>query len=52
MVAANVVVQESFVLAAVQADQVRLYLYASSKTNVILCSATFYPYVNGNVLHL
>ena len=32
--------------------QVRRLLLASNKANVILCSATFYLYMNGKGLHL
>ena len=40
---------ESFVLAAVRVGQVNMFLQTSNKTNVILCSATFYLYMNGKV---
>ena len=47
MVAASFLVSVSFVLAAVHIGQVTMFLQTSNKTNVILCSATFYLYVNG-----
>ena len=47
MVAANFLVLESFVLAAVQVGQVMMFLQTSNKTNGILCSATFCLYMNG-----
>jgi len=49
LVAANFLVPESFVLAAVHVSQVVMCLRAANKTNIIPCSATFYPYVNGKV---
>ena len=50
--AADFLVPGSFVLAAVHIGQVAVFMYTSSKTNGILCSATFYLYMNGKVLHL
>ena len=39
-------VSESFVLAAVHVGQVTMFLKTSNKTNIILCSATLYLYMN------
>ena len=43
---------ESFVLAAVLRGLLSMFLQTSNKKNVILCSATFYLYMNGKVLYL
>ena len=44
---ANVSVSQFFVFATVQVGQVTMFLKTSNKTDVILCSATFYLYMNG-----
>ena len=49
--AANFLVSESFVFAAVLCAAVMTFLETSDKT-VLLRSATFYLYMNGKVLHL
>ena len=44
---ANVSVSQFFVFATVQVGQVTMFLKTSNKTDVILCSAIFYLYING-----
>lgn len=44
---ANVSVSQFFVFATVQVGQVTMFLKTSNKTDVILCSAIFYLYMNG-----
>ena len=43
----TLLVQESFVLAAVLVGQFTMFLYNSNNTNVILCSATLYLCISG-----
>ena len=47
MAVADFLVSASFVLAAVHLGQVMVFLQTSNRTNVILCSATLYLYMNG-----
>ena len=47
LVVANFLVSDSFVLVAVHLGQVTMFLQTSNKTNAVLCSATFYLYMNG-----
>ena len=44
---ANVSVSQFFVFATVQVGQVTMFLKTSNKTDVILCFAIFYLYMNG-----
>ena len=44
--------RESFVLAAVCIGLITMFLKTSNRTNVILCSATFYLCMNGKMLPL
>ena len=45
LVVANFSVLESFVFAVVHIGLVTTFLQTSNKTNIILCSATFYIYM-------
>jgi len=47
LIVGNFLVSESFVLIAIHIDQITMFLYTSNKTNAILCSETFYLYMNG-----
>ena len=51
MFVANYLATE-FSLASVHEGQVMKFLYHPNKIKVILCSATFHLYMNGNMLHL
>ena len=51
-IVANTLGLESLVLATVHLGQVKTFLQTSNETHVTLCSATSYPYMNGNLLHL
>ena len=50
LVAANILVLDSFILPTIRVGQVMMLLQTSSKTNVILCSATSYLCISGKLL--
>ena len=47
LVVANFLMPEFFVFASVHLGVVTMFLQTSNKTNIILCSATFYLYMSG-----
>lgn len=52
LVAVNLLVQESLVLAAVHVSLVFMFLLTSNKTHVFLSFLNYYLYINGKMLYL
>ena len=50
LVAANILVPESFVLAVIHVDLVTVFLQTSKNTHVILCSVTLYIYTHTHII--